>query len=313
MIWANNPLENPIFIPVLIRLGVVLLGGFILVLFFNLKKLSKMFQSETWKRYLGWLIMIPPFLLSVFSGGMLSLLFVSFLMYRAIKEYAKMVQLPHFYHRIILFNGLLSIILAVLFPKFIGLLPVLYFLIIVLFSILRNQLEDILIFVSFSLFGSIWLCFTLIHFLLIGRLGIGPNLLVLIGCCVAFADIFAFCFGKLFDKLNFGVNYKIASLISPNKTYAGALGNIAGATTGVLIFGLFIPNTSLNGLFVLAIIIGLASVLGDMSESMIKRFSDVKDSSALIVGHGGILDRMDSFFIVIVACYYYLSLFGKIL
>jgi phosphatidate cytidylyltransferase len=137
----------------------------------------------------------------------------------------------------------------------------------------------------------------------------GAGMLILIGFSVALSDICAFCFGKIFFLLKIGTNHTIASRISPNKTYAGTLGNIAGAIIGVLVFSSLNSHVPIELLVYMGICIGISSVLGDLSESMIKRFSEVKDSSDSIPGHGGFLDRLDSLFIVIIVCYYFIRYF----
>jgi phosphatidate cytidylyltransferase len=307
MILVNNPLDNPLLLPVVARLLMILGAGLVLVLVFNGKNMKGLFQSEVWKRYFAWVIMAPTFLLGVFLGGIPALLFVSFLIYKATSEYWEMLNLPFIYRRLLLANAVVSLVVSIAFPEFVTLLPVFYFLLTTLVSILNNQLEEIFNNVCYTLFGSIWISFTLVHFLLFPSFPQGQNLLILIGFSVALADIFAFCIGKLLYKLNIGVHYKIANLISPNKTYAGTLGNFAGAVAGVLIFSPLNTHISMHLLVIMGICIGVASVLGDLSESMIKRFADVKDSSDSIPGHGGFLDRIDSLLVVIIVCFYFIK------
>jgi phosphatidate cytidylyltransferase len=307
MTLINNPLENPILIPVVVRLAGILGAGLLLVVLFNAKKLKTLFQSEVWKRYISWVFMAPVFLAGIFLGGIPSLLFVAFLMYKATAEYWKMLNLPFLYRKLLLINAAVSLIISIAVPDFVTMLPVIYFLLIVLFSILNNQLEEIFNNVCYTLFGSIWISFTLVHFLLFSTVERGQNLLILIGFSVAFSDICAYCVGKCFYKMKFGVRHTIAHLISPNKTYAGTLGNLIGAVAGVIIFSSLNTHIPLNLLVVMGIVIGVSSVVGDMAESMIKRFADVKDSADSIPGHGGFLDRIDSLMIVIIACFYFIK------
>jgi phosphatidate cytidylyltransferase len=310
MTLINNPLNNPLLVPVTLRLVSVLGAGLILVLIFNIKNLKGLFQSEVWKRYIAWVFMAPTFLLAIFLGGIPALLFISFLIYKASSEYWEMLGLPFIYRKLLLVNAVISIVISLAFPELITILPIIYFLLIVLVSVVNNQLEEIFNNVCYTLFGSIWISFTLVHFLLFRGVTQGENLLILIGFSVALADICAFCVGKLFYKLKIGVNYKIANLISPNKTYAGTLGNITGAVIGVLIFSSLNTNISLHLLIIMGICIGVSAILGDLSESMIKRFADVKDSSDSIPGHGGFLDRIDSLLIVIIVCFYFIKYFA---
>lgn len=97
--------------------------------------------------------------------------------------------------------------------------------------------------------------------------------------------------------------HKLAPTISPKKTVEGLFGGIAGAILGMMIFGLVLSlGFGLRVNYLIAILYGilgsLASVLGDLTFSVIKRQAGIKDYGNLIPGHGGILDRFDSMTIV---------------
>lgn len=120
-----------------------------------------------------------------------------------------------------------------------------------------------------------------------------PLLLLAVVAAVWVADITAYFCGRAFGRT------KLAPSISPGKTWEGA----AGAMIGVLLYGFLIssvagrlPNTAGSIVLYAAILIVLTmvSILGDLFESLIKRQAGVKDSGALLPGHGGILDRIDS-------------------
>ncbi|MGD0657771.1 MAG: phosphatidate cytidylyltransferase [Syntrophorhabdales bacterium] len=88
--------------------------------------------------------------------------------------------------------------------------------------------------------------------------------------------------------------HKLAPMISPKKTVEGLIGAIAGALIVTLLFHRRMGMTPLSAA-VAGAVIGLLGQVGDMIESIGKRVCGVKDSSSLIPGHGGILDRIDSF------------------
>jgi phosphatidate cytidylyltransferase len=108
------------------------------------------------------------------------------------------------------------------------------------------------------------------------------------------ADIAAYFFGRLLGR------HKLAPTVSPGKTWEGA----AGAVIGVLIYVVVIAYTT--GLFaqasyrqlmlvaLLVVVLTAISIVGDLFESLVKRQAGVKDSSHLLPGHGGVLDRIDS-------------------
>jgi phosphatidate cytidylyltransferase len=114
------------------------------------------------------------------------------------------------------------------------------------------------------------------------------ELLVVFALLLAwFADIGAFFAGRRFGRL------RLAPFVSPNKTWEGVLGGIAGGLViGVAALAwLGLPPLAFLSLCIAAV---LASIVGDLLESMFKRQRGLKDSGSLLPGHGGILDRIDS-------------------
>ncbi|MFC4764513.1 phosphatidate cytidylyltransferase [Dyella koreensis] len=106
------------------------------------------------------------------------------------------------------------------------------------------------------------------------------------------ADIGAYFSGRMFGKR------KLAPTISPGKTWAGVYGAFVG---GALVAGvggslLDVHGSQLAGLILLSAVTVIASIIGDLLESLMKRHAAVKDSGNLFPGHGGLLDRLDSVF-----------------
>lgn len=120
--------------------------------------------------------------------------------------------------------------------------------------------------------------------------------------CIWATDIGAYFFGKYFGRTRL-------SSISPKKTVEGAIfglaGSIAVATAGA--YYLHWPSWQLSGI-ILGTLVGVASLLGDLTESLMKRDAGVKDSGQLIPGHGGILDRTDSYVFTAPLVYYFMTL-----
>ena len=103
------------------------------------------------------------------------------------------------------------------------------------------------------------------------------------------ADSGAYMFGKLFGK------HKLAPKVSPGKTWQGFIGGLFTAAIISWGYGVWANlEVAPSILLVCSIFAALASVLGDLTESMFKREAGIKDSGHLIPGHGGILDRIDS-------------------
>jgi phosphatidate cytidylyltransferase len=118
----------------------------------------------------------------------------------------------------------------------------------------------------------------------------GAKLVMFVCLLVWTADSGAYFAGKSFGK------HKMAPNVSPNKTLEGLLGGVVAALmVGWVTADWF--EVAFNGtvsMFVITFCTVVISVLGDLVESMFKRVSGIKDSSHIIPGHGGILDRIDS-------------------
>ncbi|NMG07095.1 phosphatidate cytidylyltransferase [Brasilonema sp. UFV-L1] len=120
--------------------------------------------------------------------------------------------------------------------------------------------------------------------------------------CIWATDIGAYIVGKFFGKTPL-------SDISPKKTVEGAVFGIA-ASVVVAVIAAYYLNWSkfpLTGVAI-GLLIGIAGLLGDLTESMLKRDAGVKDSGQLIPGHGGILDRTDSYIFTAPLVYYFVTL-----
>lgn len=107
------------------------------------------------------------------------------------------------------------------------------------------------------------------------------------------ADSMAYYIGTYMGKS------RLYPSVSPNKTIEGAAGSLIGGGIGAIIIKtLFdMPGITTLTAVVLGVILGMAAVVGDLIESMFKRDAGVKDSSSLIPGHGGLLDKLDGFLI----------------
>ena len=119
-------------------------------------------------------------------------------------------------------------------------------------------------------------------------------------------DIAAYFLGRWFGK------HRPFPAISPGKTEAGFVGGFLAGAAVVMAGSLVFDVIPLGVSFGLVAVVGFGSQVGDLFESMIKREAGIKDSSRLIPGHGGILDRFDGFLFVFPLAYLYLSLLPKL-
>jgi phosphatidate cytidylyltransferase len=114
----------------------------------------------------------------------------------------------------------------------------------------------------------------------------GAWLVLLLMLIVAMADSGGYFAGKRFGK------HKLASAVSPGKTWEGFAGGFIANCVLALILSLTL-ELSLLLMLVIVVPTSLVSVLGDLLESMLKRHAGIKDSGTILPGHGGILDRVD--------------------
>ena len=117
---------------------------------------------------------------------------------------------------------------------------------------------------------------------------LAPMEVLLVLVLVWIADTAAYFVGRARGRR------KLAPAISPGKTWEGAAGGLAGAALYAIILAFFTDLGAWLVLVVTALFLGMASIVGDLFESAVKRQAGVKDSGSLLPGHGGILDRIDS-------------------
>jgi phosphatidate cytidylyltransferase len=172
---------------------------------------------------------------------------------------------------------------------------------------------------AYSLMAFLYLPWMLGYFLLLryhphdDTLGIWTLTLPLLATFAT--DVGAYFIGRFFGR------NKLAPTISPGKTVEGSIGGIVSSFVVLLIYTSivrhFYPESAFAllqplELFVFSLLLSLAAQLGDLTESMLKRYCGVKDSGSFLPGHGGLLDRMDSVLFSVPLAYYLLVIFYPI-
>lgn len=172
-----------------------------------------------------------------------------------------------------------------------------------LYLVSKHDFSRSLVDVSVLIFGTLYIGLTLGHLLLTRALPDGIFLIFFVVLVTWAGDTGAYYAGVSMGRT------RLAPTISPNKTVEGLLGGCLLAIAIALIArAWFIPSLTIVDAVVLGIVLTLAGLIGDLSESMFKRGAGVKDSGGLIPGHGGMLDRLDSLLLTAPTYYYYVTL-----
>jgi phosphatidate cytidylyltransferase len=165
----------------------------------------------------------------------------------------------------------------------------------------RNPVERVLVDACSSIFALCYVGLTLLSIPTLREQSNGPSLVVFLLFAVWSGDIVALYVGRMWGKS------KMAPTISPNKTWAGAIGSVVGSLA--VAAGLYWLSTELAKWnfakfslsdevwwywLMMAVLLNIAAQVGDLAESALKRSANVKDSGSLLPGHGGILDRIDA-------------------
>lgn len=173
-----------------------------------------------------------------------------------------------------------------------------------LFSLFTvKEIKTVLIDSAVIMFGVVYVSLLLSHLLLLRWLPDGELLTLFVFGVTWLADAGAYYIGWLIGR------HSLAPKISPKKTVEGAIGGLGFSILGgVGAKFWFLPGLSLADSVLLGVLLGIVGQLGDLVESLWKRSAGVKDSSTVLMAHGGILDKVDSLMFTAPVFYYYLVL-----
>ncbi len=158
--------------------------------------------------------------------------------------------------------------------------------------------------ISFTLLGIFYLGGLSGYFLLLRGLDGGQHWILFLFLVIWTGDIAAYYWGRYIGKK------PMAPIVSPGKTWEGAIAGIAGNLAAAGLAKLwFMTGVSAVHCLIAALICGIIGQFGDLAESLLKRNAGVKDSGTIIPGHGGILDRVDSLLFAGPALYCYCRIF----
>ena len=149
-------------------------------------------------------------------------------------------------------------------------------------------------------FAQLYVPFTMSHLLLFLRFPNGRRWIFLVLAVIFAGDTCAFYSGRLWGR------HRLAPVLSPKKTIEGAVGGLMASLAMTVLAGKLLNPApfKMGALLLLGLGLALVGQVGDLMESMVKRASRVKDAGALLPGHGGMLDRLDSLLFAFPLTYY---------
>ncbi len=161
----------------------------------------------------------------------------------------------------------------------------------------RSLIEDI----AKCIFGIVYITVPFLMLVLIYCYPGGKAWIFFLLCVIFTTDTFAFYFGRYLGR------HKLNEKLSPKKTWEGAIsGFVFSVICGLLFIRAFRLMKVNAEAFILVSVLSIMGQIGDLAESMIKRSYNVKDSGSILPGHGGMLDRIDSFLFSIPILYGYI-------
>lgn len=276
--------------------GLLLFAGTAIVL---LKFVFRKNAEHAWHAFRGWLIMIPLVVGAILLGRPATIVFFGLIAIGGFTEFARATGLYRdWFITGWVYLGIAAMTIVTLIPPpgenvlgWYGLfmaLPVYVVAGILIMPILRDRTKGQLQLIALGIVGFLYVGWMFGHlaFLENGRNASGYILFLLFS--VPLCDVAAFTFGKMFGR------HKMRPNISPNKTWQGSFGAFAVGMALPWIFRFSLEGFGTRELVLAGVIVGIGSQLGDLSISVIKRDIGIKDMGALIEGHGGVLDRIDS-------------------
>ena len=206
-------------------------------------------------------------------------------------------------HAIVGFPGALLLLIAMQWPAVLGFSLALSIILagLLCYQVSSTSSESRQLSMFVILFGIFYIGYTLGHFLWLRNRNDGALLVFFVLLVTWAGDAAAYYVGKTWGAR------ALAPRLSPNKTVEGFLGAMVVAPLIACLGHVwFLPAVTLVDCLILGVLFTVLGLLGDLSESTLKRYAGVKDSGSLIPGHGGLLDRVDSLLLNAPVFYYYM-------
>lgn len=261
------------------------------------------------KRMLTGFIMGTIVMLCIIWGDLALLCLLAFMLFAGSREYVKMLNHKGFYPSLKVIYLTEAILAAVVYFKRFDLVAITLTICAMgsfMWVLFRGR-QPYIANVATTLLGMVYCGWFPLHLIFLRDLSCdkydsGLGFVVLMFISILLTDIGCYYVGSKFGK------HKLAPVISPNKTIEGSIGGAFFAIIGAMVIGLY-----LGVQWYIALLAGILCTtfaqIGDLSESLIKRDAGVKDSGTSLPGHGGFLDRTDSFILTLPIMYYFCKCF----
>jgi phosphatidate cytidylyltransferase len=304
----RNPFGNELFLPVFLRVMLLIVVGLVAVLVAQRRSLRVWRRSTLFLRARTWFVIGPLFVIAVFTGGFVAFLLATFVVVQGCSEFVRIAGIDRRYAYLLILWGEVGLLVAALARDFFGFLPFGFFILLTLVPILSGQVQDAHREVADTLVGYVFVGLPMAYIVFVNSAEPwGLNFLVIVTVSVAVADIAAYAVGTAVR------GPKLVPRVDPSKTWGGVLGSLAGAAVGVGLLWVAVPDEwSIAAVVVLVLVVAVGSVWGDLTESFIRTAFRTEVRGTLLLGYGGVLDRVDSLLMAFPLCYYAIILTGKL-
>ena len=273
-------------------------GGVLAWLSFGLRKDVR----SIWATYSSWLVLIPVTIGALVLGRVPFIVLLVLFSIFGVKEFARATGLyKDWWMTGTVYLAIIVAGITILMhdphrgsPGWYGLfmaLPVMAIAAFLVVPILRNQALGQLQLIALAILGFIYVGWMFLHLAVLANTRGAYGYLLYLLFAVELNDVAAFTFGRIFGQPG---KHLLRSQISPKKTWEGAIGALIVSMALPWLMWFSFPHFHSRQLILTGLIVGIGGQLGDLSISVIKRDVGIKDMGALIPGHGGILDRIDS-------------------
>lgn len=246
----------------------------------------------------------------ILLGGPFILVMLSLIIFFASKEYVKILEHKGFYPSLKIILASEAILAAITYfdrVEYVASALILCTFASFMWVLFRGR-QPYIANVATTILGFVYCGYFPLHLLLLRDISSaqyhdGLGFVVMMFTAILLTDVGCYYAGSRFGKR------KLAPVVSPNKTIEGSIGGAICAVLGAMVIGYFIEGVVWYVAFFAGLFCTVFAQIGDLCESLLKRDAGVKDSGNSLPGHGGFLDRTDSFIFTIPVMYYFCKYF----